>query len=239
MKKTGTETNGNGTDPRIVLRKKMARLIKVAGAPAKPAPSSRLITLVGPSGVGKTTTIAKLAALWSRYNKNKVALISLDTLRLGAAEQLKTYARIMGLPVRITQDRNEFRQALDMFHNMDVILLDTPGRTLAKTETIAELALLLGDLEQVSVMLVISAATKDRDIAATIRQAEMLSVDSLIISKIDETQRYGNVVNNLIKTKKPVSFLTNGQKVPDDIIEATPGRLAELITAAPTLPINQ
>jgi flagellar biosynthesis protein FlhF len=233
IEKTGTECNGSGVDPRTILRKKLARLMKVAATPTANLSTPRLIALVGTSGVGKTTTIAKLAALWSRHSQNKVALVSLDTLRLGAAEQLKTYARIMGLPVRITQDQTEFRQAVDMFQNMDMILLDTPGRTLAKPETISELAQLLDGLKQVAVMLVVSAATKDRDIAAAIRQAEALSVDSLIISKIDETQRYGNVINNLIKAKKPVSFLTNGQKVPDDIIVATPGRLAELITAAP------
>ena len=231
IEKTGAECNGDGTDPKSILRKKLARLLKVAASPAAKLSTPRLVTLVGPSGVGKTTTIAKLAALWSRQNKNKVALVSLDTLRLGAAEQLKTYARIMGLPVRITQDRNEFRQAIDMFQAMDMIFVDTPGRTMTKPDTVRELADLLRDIKQVAVMLVVSAATKDRDIAASIRCADPLSIDSLIISKIDETQRYGNVVNNLIKTKKPVSFLTNGQKVPDDIITATPGRLAELITS--------
>lgn len=231
VEKMAAEGNGGGADKKHILKKGLAGLL-MADFPVKfqsnRGPSH--VTFVGPSGVGKTTTLAKLAAYWSVKRKKKVALISLDTFRLGAAEQLRTYARIMGLPVRVVQGRDEFFQAIDLFENMDLVLIDTSGRSLLKAETMRELNDMIGDLEEAIVLLVISAVTKDRDIAAAIQKAEVLAVKSLVVTKIDETQRFGNVINNLIKFKKPVSFLTNGQKVPDDLIPATPSRLAELIS---------
>lgn len=225
------EGNG-GRNPRTSIRHHLSAALKTK----KPlegvyAPKPKLVSLVGASGVGKTTTIAKLAALWSVRKQKKLALISLDSFRLGAAEQLKTYARIMGLPVRVVQDRDEFGQAVELFDDMDLILVDTAGRSFTHDASRVELAEFFKQFGQVTTMLVLSAGAKDRDLTAAIKRSEVLSADSLIISKIDETTTYGNVINNLVKYKKPVSFLTNGQKVPDDILPATPDRLADLIFA--------
>ena len=231
VEKVGGQTNGSRANPRLILTQTLAGLLSVDSPLSTRTRGGPLYAaVIGPSGVGKTTTLAKLAAMWSVKEQKKVGIISLDTFRLGAAEQLKTYARIMGLPVRIAQDQDEFRQAAELFENLDLVLIDTSGRALSRSEDMNELAAIIDSVRTMTVMLVLSAATKDRDLAATIKRAERLSAHSLIISKIDETQRYGNVINNLIKFKKPVCFLTNGQKVPDDILPASPGRLAELIT---------
>ena len=231
VEKVGGQTNGGRVDPRLILTKTLAGLLSVDSPLSIRAGGRPLYAaLIGPSGVGKTTTLAKLAAMLSVKEQKKVGIISLDTFRLGAAEQLKTYARIMGLPVRIAQDQEEFKQAAELFEKLDLVLIDTSGRALSRSEDMNELAAIINSIKSMTVMLVLSAGTKDRDLAAVIKRAERLSAQSLIISKIDETQRYGNVINNLIKFKKPVSFLTNGQKVPDDILPASPGRLAELIT---------
>jgi flagellar biosynthesis protein FlhF len=235
VEKVAEQSNGGGA-PYELLNRRLRRLLKTnrpfgGGEPAGP----RHMALVGPSGVGKTTTLAKLAAHFSMKEQRKVAIISLDTFRLGAADQLRTYARIMGLPVRVVQDREEFRQAMELFENMDLVLIDTSGRCLTHRESMDELRGALGDLPSAKVLLVLSAATKDRDLAWAIEQTEKLPVEGLVISKLDETRAYGNVVNNLIKYKKPVSFLTNGQKVPEDIIPATPDRLAGLIAPDPSL----
>ena len=224
--------NHNGANPAQVLQRKLARLLQTADpTPGQNSLGSRHIVLIGPSGVGKTTTLAKLAARWSVKEKKRVGLISVDTFRLGAAEQLRTYARIMGLPVRVAQDKAEFEQAVELFEGMDVVLVDTSGRSLQHPDQLAELTDMTSGLEDMALLLVLSAVTKDRDLAGLLTRTSGLPVQSLVISKIDETEYYGNVINNLVKFKKPVSFLTNGQKVPDDIIRATPERLAKLMTS--------
>ena len=222
-------TDSDSADPGVILNKQLQKRLKsFSPLTARPSTGPLLLAMAGPSGVGKTTTLAKLAALWSVREQKRVALISLDAFRLGAAEQLRTYARIIGLPVRVVQDRDEFRQAVDIFGNLDVVLVDTSGRSLNDPSGMDELAGILNEVKGLMVMLVLSAVTKDRDLASVIKKTDVLPVASLVITKIDETERFGNVINNLIKFKKPVSFLTNGQKVPDDIIPATPSRLAEL-----------
>lgn len=231
VEKAAAEGNGDNAKLKTGARARLSSLVRVnapldTGTRANP----QRLALIGPSGVGKTTTLAKLAALTSVKGQKKVAIISLDTYRLGAAEQLKTYARIMGLPLRVAQDKEEFRRAMELFEDMDVVLIDTASRSLSHQDALSELAECLGQVEGLTTLLVLSATTKDRDMATGIRQVRDLPIEGLVISKIDETTRYGNVINNLIKFKEPVSFLTNGQKVPDDIITATPEGLAAMIT---------
>jgi len=231
VEKAAAEGNGDNAKMKKGVRARLSSLVRVnAPLDIKTQASPRRLALIGPSGVGKTTTLAKLAALTSVKGQKKVALISLDTYRLGAAEQLKTYTRIMGLPLRVAQDKKEFRRAVELFEDMDVVLIDTASRSLSHQDALSELAECLGQVKGLTILLVLSATTKDRDMAVGIRQVRDLPIGGLVISKIDETNSYGNVINNLIKFKKPVSFLTNGQKVPDDIITATPEGLAGMIT---------
>lgn len=225
------DANGHGVEPWTALEHYLAKQLKVSPALVPGEKTGvRYLALVGPSGAGKTTTLAKLAAYWTMRHQKKVAIINLDTFRLGASEQIRTYARIMGLPVRLAQGRDELLQAIELFENMDVVLIDTSGRALLPNDTDKEIHGLLDTIVGLTVLLVVSATTKDRDLALAIQRSCELPVESLIVSKIDETDRYGNVINNLLKFKKSVSFLTNGQKVPDDLIPATTNRLAELIT---------
>ncbi len=223
--------NGNGPEPKKLLLTKLKSMLKVADPAeffSKTGPS-QVVILLGPCGVGKTTTLVKMAAVMSLQKKKKVALISLDTFRLGAADQLLTFSRIMGLPFKAAQGKDEFKQWVELFEDMDLILVDTPGRTLSKSGYLDELADIIDELKDAIVLLVVSATTKGRDICATIEQVRHLPIKGLIISMIDATDRYGNVISNLIKYKVPVSYLTNGQKVPDDLIPATLNCLAELI----------
>ena len=228
VERAAVANNGGPRNPVEVLRKQLAGRIKVS-RPLEGRNAVRRLALVGPSGVGKTTTLAKLAALVSGRDKKKVALIGLDPYRLGAAEQLKTYARIIGLPVRTAGDVSEFRQALELFEDAELVLIDTAGRCLSRRDSMDELLAAVDGVDGFGALLVLSAATKDRDLAAAIRTAGELPVAGLAVTKIDETGAYGNVINNLIKFKVPAAYLTNGQKVPDDIMPADPKGLADLV----------
>lgn len=230
VERAAAAASKNGGQTAKMLQSQLMQRFKSLYSGSKPG-QKKYVALVGPSGVGKTTTLAKLAAYYNGRRNMKAALISLDGFRLGAAEQIRTYARIMGLPVRVAGDRQEFREAIDLFEDQDHVLIDTSGRALTRPEERRELAELFADVPNLEVMLVLSALTKDRDLAATIKRAGPFGISTLIISKIDETQSYGNVINNLLRFKLPVSFLTNGQKVPDDLVPATPVKLAALITA--------
>ncbi|MBW2090612.1 MAG: hypothetical protein JRI34_00615, partial [Deltaproteobacteria bacterium] len=223
--------NGKGPDVKALLMKKLRSLLKVIDPVEFSTETGHppVVIMVGSCGVGKTTTLAKMAAMMSLQKKKKVALISLDTYRLGAVDQLLTFSRIMGLPFKAARDREEFEQWIELFEDMDLILVDTPGRMLSEPSCLDEFREMINGCEYATVLLVLSATTKNRNLTNTIEQVRDLPVKGLIISMIDATDRYGNVINNLIKFQVPVSYLTNGQKVPDDLIPATPSRLAALI----------
>lgn len=231
IEKTAASENGRRGDPAKAVKARLTRMLKTTDILGDlDQTGRRVVFLIGPSGVGKTTTLAKLAARWSVKSQMKTAIVTLDGYRLGAAEQLRTYARIIGLPVRSAQDKEEFHQAMDVFQNMNLVLIDTSSRVLTQENSYNELAGLVEETEDPRVALVLSAGAKDRDLAASIEKAKGLNAAGLIVAKTDETQRYGNVINNLIRHKTPVCFLTNGQKVPEDIIPATPQHLAEMLT---------
>ncbi|MBW2624376.1 MAG: flagellar biosynthesis protein FlhF [Deltaproteobacteria bacterium] len=224
--------NGKNSDPYDTLHKTLCSLLKVSDPFRSEIRREypKILALIGPSGAGKTLTAAKLAAQLTLKKYEKVALVSLDGYRLGAAEQLRKYSEIIGLPFMACQDKKEFKQAVELFKRTDIILVDTPGQVLSSAEHMRELHETITVTGESKMLLVLSATTKDRKLTESIHSARNMEVESVIVSKVDETDRYGNVINNLIRFKLPVSFLTNGRKVPDDILAATPGRLAGLVT---------
>jgi len=187
----------------------------------------RIMVLVGPTGVGKTTTISKLAAIYGIGTEEipavDVRLITIDTFRICAKEQLEQIGDIMRIPVSCALDRQEVRKEIALCGNdIDLILIDTIGNSPKDSSKIGEMKDILdGCPKNAEYHLVISAATKTSDIEVILRQFEPFDYKSIILSKMDETDSYGNIISALAEKKKSISFITNGQGVPEDIRRAS------------------
>ena len=182
----------------------------------------KIIFFVGPTGVGKTTTIAKLASYFKLEKKAKIALITSDTYRIAAVEQLRTYANILDVPLSVVYTLEEFNNAIKMFEGYDLILVDTAGRSHKNDEQCNEMFHLIEDCvisEQLvkEVYLVLSAATKYKDLLKINQVYSHIKKYSIIFTKLDETTCLGNILNMKLATGVPLSYVTSGQAVPDDI----------------------
>ncbi|GFR35586.1 hypothetical protein TCEA9_13980 [Thermobrachium celere] len=182
--------------------------------------NGKIHVFVGPTGVGKTTTIAKLASLYSLYKNKKVGLITIDTYRIGAIEQLKTYADILGVPFGVIYSNNEINSVLNEMTNCDIILIDTTGRNSKNYMQLQETKKLINEINPDNVHLVISMTTKEKDIKRIIEDYKILNYNSLILTKIDETNSMGSLITAIYYSNTPISYITTGQNVPDDIEEA-------------------
>ncbi|MBW2367115.1 MAG: protein FlhF [Deltaproteobacteria bacterium] len=183
---------------------------------------------VGPTGVGKTTTIAKLCAELSLKRKKRVGIISVDSYRIGAVEQLKTYAAIMGLPCLSAFSRGDLLQALNKMNDRDVILIDTAGQSHRDKDRLKELGQLMKGDQVISTHLVMSVTGKPADMREAADNFAILKPKSYVFTKVDETSTRGGIIDQVIDYKLPISFVTNGQKVPEDIMTATRKRVLKV-----------
>ena len=188
------------------------------------------IALVGPTGVGKTTTIAKLAATFSIVDKKKVALITTDTYRVAAVEQLKTYGEIIGIPVEVVYTPQELQEAISQHTDKDLILIDTAGRSHKSTEQMIELKSFLDVAEPSGIFLVLSATTRFKDMMDIVNSYSDIQITRLVFTKLDETSTFGAILTLISKTQKFLSYVTVGQNVPDDIEIADPEKIAKMTT---------
>jgi len=225
-------SNEELADP-MLIKARVARMIEgevsIAGPIAVAPGRSRLVALVGPTGVGKTTTIAKLAAHYRLKQKHNVGLITVDTYRIAAVEQLRTYAEIIDLPMQVVSSPREMRDAVRRMRGQDLILLDTAGRSPKDDIKIRELKAFLSEAGADEVHLVLSAVTAARTLEQTAQRFAAVGTTRLILTKLDEASSLGNLLPLVRSAKLPLSYLTNGQNVPDDIETAEAGRLARLV----------
>jgi len=205
------------------LRKTMRPKLRIADLSLSPP---KCLALVGPSGSGKTTTLVNLAAFY-RQRGLKAAAITLDTLKLGAAEQLTQYARILGLGVRVCQSREEFREALEIFETSDLVLIDTPSRGFQKDEGRRELAAYFDEAEA-SALLVLPATLKEGDLAAALAKGRAFREAGLAVTKFDETESLGSLVGFLMTRAPRLAFFTLGPKTSEDFVMADSDRLLDL-----------
>lgn len=193
---------------------------------------AKVVFFVGPTGVGKTTTIAKLASDFKLDKKLKVAMITSDTYRIAAVEQLRTYANILGIPLQVVYTIEEMNNAIESFSDYDIILVDTAGRSHKNKEQCEEIKHLINDSkiaenQEKEIYLVLSAATKYRDLLNIVEVYGEIGKYRLIFTKLDETTCLGNILNVKLKTGASLSYVTCGQVVPDDINVLNPQSLAK------------
>lgn len=192
-------------------------------APIETSNSAKVITFLGPTGVGKTTTIAKIAAEFSIKKEKKVGLITSDTYRIAAVQQLRTYSDIINIPLKVVYDGDEFKKAVEEFKTeVDLILVDTPGRNWKNKWELGQ----LNEFAKRSIVnethLMLSLNMDSRDLDLAVENFNRLDPDKIILTKLDETSTYGDIVNLKGKYNKPFSYITFGQDVPEDIDQAHP-----------------
>jgi flagellar biosynthesis protein FlhF len=221
--------NGNGQSSKnlkeISLRQLM-QAVEVVNPWKDPVRGPRIWTFLGSTGVGKTTTIAKLAIQAAFVKKTRVGLISLDNARLGGQEHLAAYARISGLPMVVAQTRGDLAESLEKMFNLDLILIDTPGRNPCDPGLSLELRQFFGEMQGLKHHLVVSATTAEGNIADAFEGFNVLNLASCIVTKVDESRDIVGVFNQLYKRQVALSYLATGQKVPEDLELANYRRLA-------------
>jgi len=207
-----------------IYQKMILKFGKAEGiTPAAKGP--KVVLFIGPTGVGKTTTIAKVASHFAVDEKKKVALLTLDTYRIAAAEQLRTYANILEVPFRVIYTSEELKRAIADFKEYDYIFVDTAGHSHQNEEQLSNMKELLAsvaDLAEKDIFLVLSATTKYRDLLKIAENYKSITEYQLIFTKLDETSAVGNLLNLKLFTDSSIAYITCGQNVPDDIERFNP-----------------
>ncbi len=191
--------------------------------------------VIGPTGVGKTTTIAKLAARLKFHKELKGVLVTTDTYRLGGVEQIRKYAKLMDVPLEVAKEPKELVKIFATHREKDFILVDTTGRGLGDSRHHAELSSLFDAIPGIKAMALLSATSKTEDVREQVDYYSRYPIAGWALTKTDETRHYGPLFTPLLGMELPVSYITNGQKVPEDIAPATPRLLMRLLLSSGTV----
>jgi flagellar biosynthesis protein FlhF len=219
----------DGENIREKTIREMMGIIKVKDPFQTKDPHQVVAAFIGTTGVGKTTTIAKLAAQLMLKSKKKVGLISIDNYRIGAMEQLRAYANILGIPCFPAFNRKDLLFALKRLEGRDVILVDTAGQSQYDQLRIEELKKMITSDLDISSHLLLSVPTAEAEMNKTAINFGPIRFQSYVFTKMDEAQRCGSIINQLMKLNLPISYVTNGQNVPEDIERADKGKILSLL----------
>lgn len=212
------------------LKNHITSMIKISGSIQLVEGTPKIICFVGPTGIGKTTTLAKLAADFAFEKRKKVAIITVDTYRIAAVEQLKAYADILNLPLEVVFSPSEFKGAIDKYTDYNLILIDTAGRSQRNSMQLVELKSFIDAVGyRLETYLLLSATTKDKELIDIVDNFKKVSFHKLIFTKLDETVTFGPILNLSTQIPQGISYVTTGQNVPEDIEEANANKLAKLI----------
>lgn len=213
-----------------VVKRHMSDKIKVAGPTEVVRGKTRVIAFIGPTGVGKTTSLVKLASQYALMHQAKVAMITADTYRIGAVEQLKIYRDIIEIPLEAVNTTSELEASLRRFSDKDLIFFDTAGRSPQNKRQIQELRNFLEVSDPAETHLVMSATTKNADLLPIVGKFGLVPINRFLFTKLDETRSYGTFYNMASNFSIPISYLATGQNVPNDIESATAEGVAELVS---------
>jgi flagellar biosynthesis protein FlhF len=211
------------------LIEEMESRIQVQPALGRSDARPRTTALIGPPGSGKTTTLVKLAVNYGLASRRPVLLLSMDTYRVAAAEQLRSYAAILGVGFQVTETLAALAQTIEENRGKDLILIDTPGLGFADMDTAGDLARFLSTRGDIDTQLVLPASMKPADLGRVVDSYECFRPQRLLFTKLDETGTFGPVFGEAARTGKPLSFFATGQRIPEDLEEARSGRLLELV----------
>lgn len=214
---------------RSQVKAQMERQLRVVG-PLRVVPGeTRTIFVIGPTGVGKTTTLAKLAANFALNEQRRVALLTTDTYRIAAIPQLRTYGEIMGLTLDVAYSPSELQDLVLRHQDKDIVLVDTPGRSQHNQPMLEEMDDFMREVPSRTLYLAVSAASKYRDMLDVVSHFGTVPIDGIIITKLDETVSFGPLLNLASEVGRPFTYYTNGQDVPSDIEVADSRRIVDLI----------
>lgn len=212
------------------LGMEIRKSVRVTGGIGLSAGTCKRVVLVGATGVGKTTNLAKLAAKYAVTHRARVALITADTYRVAAPEQLRVYANIIGIPLYVANDAAEMKKALSATRNEDLVLIDTAGGSQFNKGQLRELRDVLAAAEPHETVLVLGAGTPLEDARCIVENFSLVKPTALFFTKLDETRRFGQFYSLAVECGLPLSYFSTGQNVPDDLILAQPGVVAQLLS---------
>ncbi|OGV65239.1 MAG: hypothetical protein A2283_05450 [Lentisphaerae bacterium RIFOXYA12_FULL_48_11] len=216
----------------MAIKEGVADLLRVQGKLSISRSKNRphVVVLVGPTGSGKTTTLAKLAARWSLEGGLKVGVITTDTYRVAAIDQIKEYALLLGLELKVAFSASEAARALEYFKDKDVVLVDTPGRSFYDQMGMMAMKGIIQAMGRTTMFLLVPASLDRGNVSDLVKNYQVLKPDYLVVTKTDETRRFGVFTTLMCETQCPVAFLTNGQRVPQDIASAKLEDIVKMVT---------
>ena len=219
----------DGDRMRAALAAEIAGRIEVDATLGRTDSARRVVALVGPPGAGKTTLLVKLAATYGLAARGPAQILSVDTARIAAAEQLRVFANILGIGFQVLETTGALAQAVEEHRHKELILNDTPGFGPQDLDNGLDLALFLATHQEMDTHLVLSATTRSADLTRAVDRFDIFQPAKLAFTRVDEAGAFGPLLNLAERTGKPVSFLTAGQRIPEDLEPADRGRIVDLL----------